>query len=121
MREREVQEHHVTGLGEALFHLIALLHHRVVVAVSDHAGLRRPRCSRRVDEGEEVVLVDRVGALLQLAGMLGGIRASALAQGVELVEADHVLDTRHLGALLVVFDKDADGLRMVEDVLHIPR
>ena len=94
VREREVEEHHVARQRQPLVHLVALLHHRVVVAVADHAGLRRPGRSRRVDEREQIVLVDRVGALLQRARMRGGVGTAARTQLVEPRERDDVLQPR---------------------------
>ena len=94
VRERQVEQHHVAGLGEPVFHLVGLLHHRVVVAVADHAGLRRAGRPRGVDEREELVLVDRVGALVERGRVLCGVRPSALSQRVELRERDHVRDAR---------------------------
>ena len=74
--------------------------------MADHAGLRRPGRARRVDEREEVVLVDRVGARGELAGMRGRPVASARAQLVELGERDHVAaEAFDLRALLVVLDE----------------
>ena len=121
--EREVEQHHVAGLGQAIVHLVALLHHRVVVAVADHAGLRRAGRPRRVDEREELVLVDRVGALVECGRVLRGVRPPAFSQRAELRERDDVLDARprDLRALVVVLDEDADRLRVLEDVVRVAR
>ena len=123
MRERQVEQHHVARLGQAVLHLVALLHHRVVVAVADHAGLRRPGRARRVDEREEVVLVDRVGALVERAGCVCGVRASALAQRGEVGEREDVADAEALDLrpLLVVLDEHADRLGVLEHVLRVAR
>ena len=107
MGERQVEKHHVARLGQAVLHLVALAHHRVVVAVADHARLRRAGRARRVDEREEVVLVDRVGALVERGRVRRRVRAAALAQLVEVGERDDVsARTRvDLRALLLVLDE----------------
>ena len=121
--EREVEEHHVAGLRQAIFHLVALLHHRVVVAVADHARLRRAGRSRRVDEGEQVVLVDRVRAFVERRRLLRREGTSAGAQFVELRERDHVLERQpcDLRPLVVVLDERADSVRVLEHVLRVAR
>ena len=120
MREREVEEHHVAGLEELVLHLVALPHHLVVVAVTDHAGLRRAGCARRVDEREQVVLVDRVGTRVEVAGMIRRPFTSARAELVQRGERDDVAaEPFDLRELLVVLDQDAAGFGVLEDVLHV--
>ena len=67
VREREVEEQDVAGAG-VVVHLVADRDHRVVVAVADHAALRRAGRARRVDVGEEVVLGDRASASARAVG-----------------------------------------------------
>ena len=52
--EREVEKHHVVVLEEAV-HRVDGGRHRVVVAVADHAALRRPGRPGRVDDRVQVV------------------------------------------------------------------
>jgi len=123
VREREVQQHQVSRLDETAFHLVALLHHRVVVAVPDHAGFRRPCRPGGVDEREEVVFVDRVRPPVELAGMFSRVGAASLAQRVEIGEHQHVLDaaTGHLCLLLRILDENPDRFRVREHVAGVAR
>ena len=106
--------------------------HRAVVAVRDHAALRRPGGPGRVDEGADVVGADRAVALLPV-----GLAARGAALG-ELVERDrvarpaghpdHVLELRaaiadlaDLLQLLVVLDHDRDRVGVLEHVLALLR
>ena len=68
--------------------------HRVVVAVRDHAALRRAGRPRGVDVGEEVVLLDRRRGLAQRVRVLGRVGAPALGQVVEVGEGQHVAQAR---------------------------
>ena len=78
MREREEQEHHVAFDREVL-DVVDLVDHRVVVAVPDHAGLRRPGRARGVDVRVEVVLADLRGGALEAIGFGPGMVAAASA------------------------------------------
>ena len=122
MRERQVEEHHVAGLCQAMLHLVCLRDHRVVVAVADHAGLRRPGCARGVDEREEIVLIDRVRALVERAGILRRKGATPFAQVSEVGKREDVLEVRaEFRALFVVLDERADTVRVLDHVLHVVR
>ncbi len=115
--EWQVQQHHVVRDGEVL-DLPSLVRHLVVVAVADHAGLRRTGRSRRVDEREEVVLLDRSGSFDDGGGMQRRVFAAACSQIFEVGEREDVceLDSLHLRPLLVVFAEHADGIRVLEHV-----
>ena len=82
-RQEEVDEVVVAAEQAAL---VDHVEHRAVVAVREHAALRRPGRARRVDERERVVGLDRVARSLELRGVAP---AAALAQ---LVERDRVGD-----------------------------
>ena len=78
VREREEQVGDVAGLDDR----VALAHRDdvAVVAVAEHAALRRPGRPRRVDDRVRLVARDGVRAPVQLGGVA---RAAALAQRVE--------------------------------------
>ncbi len=84
VREREVEVGDLARLERA--DRLARVEHLAVVAVREHAALRRPGRARRVDERVRVLGLDRGGAL----GHLGGVAAAAaLAQ---VLERDRVAD-----------------------------
>ena len=122
MREREVEQHRVGADGEVADQT-ALVGHLVVVAVRDHAGLRRPRRAGGVDEREEIVLLDRRCGLFHGTGALCGVRAPSGAKVVQIRERQYVLefDSANLRALLVVLAENADRLRVAEDVRRVLR
>ena len=80
VRERQVEEQHVVCAREVL-ELVDDGDHLVVVAVADHAGLRRPRRPRRVHVGEEVVRAHGRSRFAERIGMLARV-ARALARAV---------------------------------------
>ena len=65
----------------------------VVVAVQDHAALRRAGRPRRVDQREEVVVADLLPSPIDRVGVFLGVLA---AQRSELVEALGLEDVREL-------------------------
>jgi len=93
--EREVQKHHV-GREEEVLDPVDRRHHLRVIAVEDHAALRRPRRAGRVDEREEILFAD-LGP-----GAVEGIRVARCmlaAKGAKIVERlgrVHVLGARLL-------------------------
>ena len=125
VRERQVEEHRVVGHREVV-DLVDDGGHRVVVAVQDHAGLRRAGRPRRVDVGEDVVGAHGRDDALELARMRKRVVPPARTQVVEVVERQDVLEPRvpravvvELRELLRVLDEHADRLRVVEDVLAV--
>ena len=85
-----------SSLEDAL--LVDHVEHRAVVAVRDHAALRRPRRARRVDEGADVVGGDRAPALLPLGRPSGPRRARSArpsrSRRRRALHPDHVLELR---------------------------
>ena len=127
VREREVEEHDVAPHDEPVE---AVDHgdHRVVVAMADHAGLRRAGRPRGVDVREEVVLADPGLGLGERPRLRGPEFTSAIGQGVEIGEGEHVPEARQpvahlrdLCGLLLVLDQDAYGLGVPEDVGAVVR
>ena len=127
MGEGEVEIGEVFPLDDAV--LIDHVEHRAVVAVGDHAALRRPGRARGVDEGADVARGH--GAPSALPG--GGVTGAA---GGEIVERDrviagaghpdHLLELRQLVAdladllqLLVVLDDHDLGVGVLEHVLAL--
>ena len=102
--------------------------HAVVVAVADHAALRRPGRARGVDVREEVLLADRRLGLRQRARVARGeVRALGL-EARQAVVGEHVPEARqavahllHLGELRRVLAENAHGLRVLEDVARVLR
>ena len=97
VRERQVEQHDVADRREAL-EMVDDGHHGVVVAVRDHAALRRPRRPRRVDVREEVVLRDGRGCLAQRVRMLLRVRAAACGEVVEVGVGEDMAQLRQLAA-----------------------
>ena len=93
VRERQVEQQDVVGRREVL-ELVDDGDHLVVVAVADHARLRRAGRAGRVDVREEVVLAHLRGRVAQRFGMLARVCAPALAQLVELGERPDVRQSR---------------------------
>ena len=122
MGQRQVEQHRVVRDRE-LLDVVDAAGHLVVVAVPDHAGLRRPGRARGVDEGEEVVLADLRLGLGERAGMGGSMLPAVCTQCVQLGERDHVSkpDVGDLGPLLFVLDEHADRVRVLEDVAAVLR
>ena len=115
--QRQVDEHHVVGDRE-LRDAIGARGHLVVVAVADHAGLGRAGRARRVDEREEVVLLDRRLGLGERIRLLGCVGPAAGAKPVEVGERDDVGEARvcDLRPLFLVLDQHAHRVRMLEHV-----
>ncbi len=125
--EREVEEQHVVG-GAVVGQLALHRDHRVVVAMADHAALRRAGRPRGVDEREDVLLVDRGDRLVELGGMRLPVGTSLvlerceicvrqdLAQVWQLVTAEF-----DLGALRLVLADHAHRLGVREDVADVRR
>jgi hypothetical protein len=125
VRERQVEEHRVLWAGEAR-QVVDDRHHRVVVAVRDHAALGRAGRSGGVDVGEEIVLLDRVPGFAQRGRMLGRVGTSPCREVVEVRERQdmpqawnpvaHLLDLRPLRLVLA---EHAHGFGVVEDVAGV--
>ena len=103
--------------------------HLVVVAVADHAGLRRPGRPRGVDVGEEVVLADLGHGTVESVGVrrLRSARPRASSSGRSANastccsrgrSARALVDLR---ALLGVLDEHSDRLRVVDHVRAVVR
>ena len=127
VRQREVQQHDVAGPA-VVGQLVGDGDHRVVVAVPDHAALRRAGRARRVDEREEVLLVDRGGRLVEPLRVRLAVRTPFLLERGQVGEREDVAERGearparvHLVALRIVLAHDADRLRMLEDVLGVAR
>ena len=102
--------------------------HRVVVAVRDHAALRRPGRPGRVDVREEVVLLDPLAGLTQRVRVLGRVGAPTGGEVVEIGVGEHVAQLRRIAAhrldlraLGLVLAEHADRLRVPEDVAGVLR
>ena len=78
-------------------HLVDDGDHLVVVAVADHAALRRAGRARRVDVREEVVLADRGARLVERRRVRRGELAAARLEVVEVGEREHVAEPGQLG------------------------
>ena len=117
MCQRQVEEHDVAVERETLDLLDARGHH-VVVAVADHAGLRRARRARGVDVRVEVVLADRGGGLVERTRVLARVRDPLGPQCVEVGDREHVVEAQwlHFFSLLLVLDKRPDGFRVLEHI-----
>ena len=89
VRERQVEQHHVAR-GAVIGEVVDRCDHRVVVAVPDHAALGRPRRPRRVDEGEEVLLVDRRDHVVEGLAVRVPVRATLLLERRKVGEGQHV-------------------------------
>ena len=117
MREREVEEQQVLVERE-LLERVDRRRHLVVVAVADHAGLRRAGRPGRVDEGEEVVLADPALRVGERVGMLLAVRAASFLELVERFQREHVRQRGdEVAARLVV--EDANRLDQAEHVGRI--
>ena len=122
MCEREVEEHQVAA-ADVGRQMVDHRRHRVVVAMADHAALRRAGRARRVDEREQVVLADRRDRVVERRWMLDlercafGLERRKVVEGQHVPQAGeraaHLLDFRDLGGILA---EDADRLGVVEDV-----
>ena len=94
VREREVQEHDVVGAVVRLLHPVDDRCHLVVVAMAEHAALRRAGRAGRVDDREEVVLADRRGRLVERARVRGREVPAVGGEPVEVVVREDVLQRR---------------------------
>ena len=114
-------------------HRVDHVEHRAVVAVRDHASLRRPGGARRVDEGADVVGRRRSCSAapsppsLPAAPALGELAERDRVAGAP-GHPDHVLELRAAVAdppdllqLLVVLDHDRDRVGVLEHVLALLR
>ena len=117
VRERQIEQHQIVAEREVLDPLDAR-GHRVVVAVADHAALRRAGRSRRVDVGVEVVLADHRLCRGERLWVLLGERDPLGAQLVQRVERQDVGEPKRLDllALSLVLDERADGIGVIEYV-----
>ena len=116
VRERQEEVGDVLRVDDA--HRVDHVEHRAVVAVRDHAALRRSRGARGVDEGADVVGGDRAVALLPGGGVAAGAALGKRREreGIARLAGhpDHVLEHRDpvadpadLVELLVVLDDTA--------------
>jgi len=123
----EIQQHQVVAV-EVARKSVDNGDHRVVVAVPDHAALRWAGRARRVDEREQVVLVNRGDCFVERRRTLRleccalrfecgeiGERPDVPEQGQRVAFR---FDLLRLGCVLA---EDADRLRVGEDVGHIRR
>ena len=94
VREREVQEHHVVFAVVALLHPVDDRRHLEVVAVREHAALRRPGRARRVDDREEVVLADRRRRVVERRRVRRREVATVRREAFEVVVREDVLQRR---------------------------
>ena len=124
--ERQVEEEGVAGTDEPTLQLVHDRRHLVVIAMADHAALRRAGRPRGVDVGEEILLVDRRRGVVQRVGVRGGVVTSAClelgqaGEGEDVPEvgetAPYLLDLRQL---LVVLGQDADRLGVPDHVRRV--
>ena len=120
--ERQVEEHHVARERQFL-DPVDDGDHLVVVAVADHARLGRPGRPRRVDVGEQVVLLDARRGFEHGVRVLARVGAAALAQAVELRERVQMREPERfdLPSLVLVLAERADRLRVSDDEPGIGR
>ena len=95
VREREIEEHQVV-VAVVVLHRVDDARHRVVVAVAEHAALRRPGRPRGVDDGVQVLLVDRRRRLVERGRVRRRVVAAVRGEPGEVVEREHVLQVRQL-------------------------
>jgi hypothetical protein len=122
VREREVEKHHV-GREEEVLDPVDRRDHLRVIAVEDHAALRRSRRAGRVDEREEVLLADLGPCTVERMRVARGVLAAKGAKLVERFGRVHVLGARLLDPreICLVLDEAADSLRVLEDVTALGR
>ena len=125
--ERQVEQHQIV-VPHVHRQVVDHRRHRVVVAVPDHAALRWAGRARRVDEREQVVLVDRRGGLVERTRMLLPEQRTLRLEPCQVVEVEHVLQARqfrafalHLRPLRRVLAEHAHRLRVPQDVGHVLR
>ena len=128
VREREVEEHDVARAARVR-EAVSGRDHRVVVPVADHAALRRARRSGRVDEREQVLLVDRGDCLRRARpGFASAVLAALLFERRQVGEREHVAEPWERRPAASTFARCASSSQRtptasewLEDVVHVVR